>query len=246
MAVPGSFIQVRFIIGGDGPKHERLEEMREKDSLHDRVEMFGPVPHAHVRVSINQKFRVGIGLFLTTIVGVHRQNGAAPNSSTKNYNLHASGDSERGNGWQSSGLPLGDDIAQLQLRQEFVKSQTKNEQQSFNGYVRSSQCLPSRPNQTEFQGEETIPEWLNLTSRSLSILELQQGNAHEQRLASTRNSERFDIVEASVKFDFLCSRPQLMWGQQFGMPQHPSRQLSGMNDMQLWQRQLMYKQFQEL
>ncbi|XP_068654080.1 uncharacterized protein [Aristolochia californica] len=177
---------------------------------------------------------------------VHRQNGAALNSSTKNYNLQASGGSERENGWQSSGLPLGDDIAQLQLRQEFVKSQTKNEQQSFNGYVRSSQGLPSRPNQTEFQREETIPEWHNLTSRGLSILELQQGNAHEQRLASTRSSERFDIAEAPVNFDFLCSRPQLMRGQQSGMPHHPSRQQSGMNDMQLWQQQLMYKQFQEL
>ncbi|XP_068654112.1 phosphatidylinositol N-acetylglucosaminyltransferase subunit A isoform X1 [Aristolochia californica] len=40
---------VRFIIGGDGPKRVRLEEMREKHSLQDRVEMLGPVPHAHVR-----------------------------------------------------------------------------------------------------------------------------------------------------------------------------------------------------
>ncbi|KAK6926739.1 PIGA, GPI anchor biosynthesis [Dillenia turbinata] len=40
---------VRFIIGGDGPKRVRLEEMREKHSLQDRVEMLGAVPHAHVR-----------------------------------------------------------------------------------------------------------------------------------------------------------------------------------------------------
>ncbi|XLR45928.1 hypothetical protein S83_030588, partial [Arachis hypogaea] len=37
---------VRFIVGGDGPKRVWLEEMREKHSLQDRVEMLGVVPHA--------------------------------------------------------------------------------------------------------------------------------------------------------------------------------------------------------
>lgn len=43
------FSNVRFIVGGDGPKRVRLEEMREKYSLQDRVEMLGAVPHAQVR-----------------------------------------------------------------------------------------------------------------------------------------------------------------------------------------------------
>lgn len=43
------FFQVRFVIGGDGPKRVRLEEMREKHSLQDRVEMLGAVPHARVQ-----------------------------------------------------------------------------------------------------------------------------------------------------------------------------------------------------
>lgn len=37
------------MIGGDGPKRVRLEEMREKHSLQDRVDMLGAVPHAQVR-----------------------------------------------------------------------------------------------------------------------------------------------------------------------------------------------------
>ncbi|XP_019264559.1 PREDICTED: phosphatidylinositol N-acetylglucosaminyltransferase subunit A isoform X3 [Nicotiana attenuata] len=41
--------KVRFIVGGDGPKRVRLEEMREKHSLQDRVDMLGAVPHAKVR-----------------------------------------------------------------------------------------------------------------------------------------------------------------------------------------------------
>ncbi|KAL8204520.1 hypothetical protein R6Q57_010143 [Mikania cordata] len=44
---------VRFIIGGDGPKRVRLEEMREKHSLQDRVDMLGAVPHAKVRSVLN-------------------------------------------------------------------------------------------------------------------------------------------------------------------------------------------------
>ncbi|XP_034688334.1 phosphatidylinositol N-acetylglucosaminyltransferase subunit A isoform X2 [Vitis riparia] len=43
------FSNVRFIVGGDGPKRVRLEEMREKNSLQDRVEMLGAVPHARVQ-----------------------------------------------------------------------------------------------------------------------------------------------------------------------------------------------------
>lgn len=42
-------LKVRFIIGVDGPKHVRLEEMREKHSLQDRVEMLGAVQHVQVR-----------------------------------------------------------------------------------------------------------------------------------------------------------------------------------------------------
>lgn len=43
------YFKVRFIVGGDGPKRVRLEEMREKHCLQDRVEMLGAVPHARVR-----------------------------------------------------------------------------------------------------------------------------------------------------------------------------------------------------
>uniref|UniRef100_A0A1I7X3U9 PIGA domain-containing protein n=1 Tax=Heterorhabditis bacteriophora TaxID=37862 RepID=A0A1I7X3U9_HETBA len=54
---------VRFIIGGDGPKRVDIEEMREKYNLHDRVMMLGMLPHNMVRevlvqgqLSINLQF----------------------------------------------------------------------------------------------------------------------------------------------------------------------------------------------
>ncbi|KAI9914331.1 hypothetical protein PsorP6_007355 [Peronosclerospora sorghi] len=41
--------RVHFLIGGDGPKRLLLEEMRDKYRLHDRVTLYGAVPHATVR-----------------------------------------------------------------------------------------------------------------------------------------------------------------------------------------------------
>ncbi|KAF7635136.1 hypothetical protein Mgra_00005418 [Meloidogyne graminicola] len=41
--------EVRFVIGGDGPKRVELEEMRENHKLHNRVEFKGELPHDKVR-----------------------------------------------------------------------------------------------------------------------------------------------------------------------------------------------------
>ena len=41
--------QVRWIVGGDGPKRLLLEEMIEREKLHDHVELLGSVPHDGVR-----------------------------------------------------------------------------------------------------------------------------------------------------------------------------------------------------
>lgn len=40
---------VRFLIGGDGPKRALLEEIREKANMQDRVKMLGALEHAKVR-----------------------------------------------------------------------------------------------------------------------------------------------------------------------------------------------------
>ncbi|RLN71576.1 hypothetical protein BBJ28_00024904 [Nothophytophthora sp. Chile5] len=46
--------RVRFLIGGDGAKRLLLEEMREKYRLHDRVTLYGAVPHSQVRDVLSQ------------------------------------------------------------------------------------------------------------------------------------------------------------------------------------------------
>jgi phosphatidylinositol glycan class A protein len=48
-SVCARFPHVNFIIGGDGPKRVRLEEMRERHALQDRVELLGEVAQADVR-----------------------------------------------------------------------------------------------------------------------------------------------------------------------------------------------------
>ncbi|CAI5470484.1 unnamed protein product [Closterium sp. Yama58-4] len=48
-AVCHRFPKVRWIIGGDGAKRGRLEEMRDRHGLHHRVTMLGAVPHSQVR-----------------------------------------------------------------------------------------------------------------------------------------------------------------------------------------------------
>jgi len=42
------FPNVRFIVGGDGPKRLLLDEMRERHALHERVELLGKIPHTEV------------------------------------------------------------------------------------------------------------------------------------------------------------------------------------------------------
>ncbi|KAF9064279.1 glycosyltransferase family 4 protein [Rhodocollybia butyracea] len=49
-----AFQNVRFLIGGDGPKLIDLLQMREKHLLQDRIELLGSVPHNDVRSVLNR------------------------------------------------------------------------------------------------------------------------------------------------------------------------------------------------
>lgn len=40
---------IRFIIGGDGPKRTLLEEVREKHNIQDRVTLLGALEHSKVK-----------------------------------------------------------------------------------------------------------------------------------------------------------------------------------------------------
>ncbi|XP_077211395.1 uncharacterized protein LOC143846740 isoform X2 [Tasmannia lanceolata] len=177
-------------------------------------------------------------------VGSPRHNRTHPNSNLKNLNLQSS-ESERGNGWPSSRMPYGRDLSQLTLRPDFAKSQPRTQQLSFNGFMHSPQSFQTRPNQMEFLGEDKVLDQHNLTSKGLTIIESQQGNAPEHSQGSARNSEGLETAKSRVNFDFLGGQQPLMRSQQPGAPQPWPGQQSGFNDMQLWQQHFMYKQLQE-
>lgn len=48
-AICSQFPQVHWLIGGDGPKRLELEQLIERNKLHDRVELLGKVEHSKVR-----------------------------------------------------------------------------------------------------------------------------------------------------------------------------------------------------
>ena len=44
---------VDFVIGGDGPKRIKVEEMRERSRLHDRIALLGPLPHSAIPAALS-------------------------------------------------------------------------------------------------------------------------------------------------------------------------------------------------
>ncbi|CDZ97278.1 glycosyltransferase family 4 protein [Phaffia rhodozyma] len=63
------FPEVRFVIGGDGPKMVELEQMREKHLLQDRIELIGHVKSRDVR-SILCKGQIFLNTSLTEAFGI--------------------------------------------------------------------------------------------------------------------------------------------------------------------------------
>lgn len=42
---------IRFVIGGDGPKRTLLEEVREKHNIQDKVTLLGALEHSKVEIA---------------------------------------------------------------------------------------------------------------------------------------------------------------------------------------------------
>ncbi|KAF9041905.1 glycosyltransferase family 4 protein [Hymenopellis radicata] len=64
-----AFPNVRFVVGGDGPKLIDLLQMREKHRLQDRIELLGPVRHADVR-SVLMRGHIFMNTSLTESFGI--------------------------------------------------------------------------------------------------------------------------------------------------------------------------------
>ncbi|GMH21898.1 hypothetical protein Nepgr_023741 [Nepenthes gracilis] len=131
---------------------------------------------------------------------------------------------------------------QSNLRPEFAKSQSENQQLSLNGFMHASQVSRARQNEANVLGMVTESDLHNPMSRGLPVLEehLRSGPQH-----SNITSVSFGMMEAPVNFDFLGSQQQ-MNSQQPGILHSLPRQQSGTDDVHLWQQQAMLKQMQDL
>ncbi|KAK4395828.1 hypothetical protein Sango_1737100 [Sesamum angolense] len=164
------------------------------------------------------------------------------NSSNKNYTPQSS-DVDRGEG----SYPLHEahdlNFTQPNLRPEFAKSQSLNEQPNLNGFMYGNEFHQTRQNEANFLAVDSDSDQrLSITSRGLSVREMQQASGPDHQ---AKASIRSGTSVSPVSFDLFGGHQQ-MSHQQSNVPQSLQRQQSGINDMQQFQHQLMIRKMQEL
>ncbi|KAL9243289.1 hypothetical protein vseg_017194 [Gypsophila vaccaria] len=175
--------------------------------------------------------------FPNNVWGENERQGVPSNISSNNYSEQQS-DISRGNNQFSLASP-GLNFIHSSARPELVKS-PQVPQLNLNGYMHAHQVLNARQNETSSVTAARESDRHNMTSRGQSIHESQQRNVQQRS-----NSAGFGGAEAPVNVNFLGGQHQIS-GQQAGMFQSLPLQQSGMNDTQLMQQQLVFKQMQEL
>ncbi|KAL0355364.1 UNVERIFIED_CONTAM: hypothetical protein Sradi_3983300 [Sesamum radiatum] len=164
------------------------------------------------------------------------------NSNNKNYTPQTS-DVDRGEG----SYPLHEahdlNFTQPNLRHDFAKSQSLNEQPNLNGFMYGNEFHQTRQNEANFLAVDTDSDQrLSITSRGLSVREVQQASGPDHY---AKASIRSGTSVSPVSFDLFGGHQQ-MSHQQSTVPQSLQRQQSGINDMQQFQHQLMIRKMQEL
>lgn len=127
---------------------------------------------------------------------------------------------------------------QSNLKPEFGRVQSQNQQPALNGYVHGNQVFQTRQNEANFLGVDTETNRHNVL-RGLPMS--QQGNGPEH---NKKNSMRLEASESPVSFDFFGGQQQ-MGGQHVNVLPSLPRQQSGNSDMQLLQKHMMLAQLQE-
>ncbi|KAK4402263.1 hypothetical protein Sango_0967000 [Sesamum angolense] len=164
------------------------------------------------------------------------------NSSSSNYTSQTSADIDRGQASYPVDATHGLNFSQSNLRPDFSKSQSLDEQPYSNGFY-GNQFYQTRQNEANFLAMDTDSDHRHIiTSRGLSFHELQQGSCPEQQ---EKASDGLQTSVPPVSFDLFGGQQQ-MNHQQASMLQAFQRQQSGVNDMQQLQQQLMIRKMQEL
>ncbi|KAL7098920.1 hypothetical protein ACP275_09G049100 [Erythranthe tilingii] len=119
-------------------------------------------------------------------------------------------------------------FTQSNLRPDFARSPTLNEQPNLNGFMYGNQFHQTRQNEANFLAMDTNSDQRQLmTSRGLSVPDHQANASYP------------------VSFDLFGGQQQMSY-QQSSIPQSLQHQQSGVNDMQKLQQQLMIRKMQEL
>lgn len=167
--------------------------------------------------------------------GSHRQDNSL-NSSNVTYNSQNS-ETDRGAGSYPHHVTHGLNFTQSNLRPDFAKSQSLNEQENSNGFMYENQFCQSRQNEGNFQAmDRNSNQRQFLTSKGLSVHELRQSGGTDHL---SRASVRSETPESPVHFD-------LFGAQQQRSHQQSILQSPGINNMQQLQQQLMIRKMQEL
>ncbi|XP_073128804.1 uncharacterized protein [Henckelia pumila] len=171
-------------------------------------------------------------------VGSQRQADAL-HSNNKTYNL-PDPDNDRGQGSYPFHVTQGLNFAQSNVRADFSKNQSLNEQPNLNGYMFGNQFHLSRQNEANFLAVDTDSEPHAITSRGFFVHELQQGGGMEN---GAKTSLRSQTSVPSVSLDLFGGQQQ-MSHHQSSMLQPVQHQHPGINEMQ--QQQLMIRKMQDI
>ncbi|KAG6410254.1 hypothetical protein SASPL_128307 [Salvia splendens] len=164
------------------------------------------------------------------------------NSSTKSYSGQ-NPEIDRGHSSYPVHAAHGLNFSQSNLRPDFSRSQSLNEQQYSNGHMYGNQYSQGRQNEENFRELDAYSNQHNiLASRGLPVHELQRISGREQL---PNSSDRSGSSVSSVSFDLFGGQQQ-MNHQQASLLQALQRQQSGLNDMHQLQQQLMIRKMEEL
>ncbi|KAL9156031.1 hypothetical protein ABFS82_09G045900 [Erythranthe guttata] len=149
------------------------------------------------------------------------------NSNNKNHNSQNS-DIDGGEGSYPLHMTHGLNFTQSNLRPDFARTPTLNEQPNLNGFLYGNQFHQTRQNEANFLAMDTNSDQRQLmTSRGLSVPDHQANASYP------------------VSFDLFGGQQKMSY-QQSSIPQSLQHQQSGVNDMQKLQQQLMIRKMQEL
>ncbi|XP_073295454.1 uncharacterized protein [Primulina huaijiensis] len=178
-------------------------------------------------------------------IGSQRQADAL-HSNNKTYNLQDP-DIDRGQGSYPFHVTQDLNFSQSNLRADFSKIQSLNEQPNLNGYMFGNQFHLSRQNEANFLAVDTDSEPHHATtSRGFSVHELQKGSGMEN---GAKTSLRSETSVPSVSLDLFGGQQQ-MSHHQSSMLQPVQHQHPGINNIQQHQQQqqqqLMIRKMQDL